>query len=139
MQFTGGQALSRADAWRNMAAAIGHWEIRGYGFFSVESRESGEWIGRVGPWFPEGWPEPEIGWTLSRQYWGRGYATEAARAAVEYARSELGWKRIVHVILKGNERSIAVAERIGSRFLQSQQGLPGVTEDEVYIYGQVRD
>ena len=65
--------------------------------------------------------------------------TEAARAAVEYARSELGWKRIIHVILKGNERSIAVAERIGSRFLHSLQGLPGVTEDEVYIYGQVRD
>ena len=51
VQFLDGKVLDRALAWRNMAAIIGHWEIRGYGFFSVESRETGEWLGRVGPWY----------------------------------------------------------------------------------------
>ena len=138
VQFIGGSVMDRAMAWRNMAAVIGHWQIRGYGFFSVESRETGEWLGRVGPWYPEGWPSPEIGWTIARPHWGRGYATEAARAALAFAFGELGWDRVIHVILAGNERSVAVAERIGSEFIRAQQGLPGVTEQEVLIYGQDR-
>jgi RimJ/RimL family protein N-acetyltransferase len=128
--------MDRALAWRNMAAIIGHWEIRGYGFFSVESKATGEWIGRVGPWNPEGWPEPEIGWTISPDHWGKGYATEAAQVSLRYAFDVLGWKRVIHVILTGNERSIAVAERLGSGFIRSQQGLPGVTDQQVLIYGQ---
>ena len=73
-----------------MALAMGHWAIRGYGFFSVEHRETGAWVGRIGPWYPEGWPGPEVGWTLSPDHRGRGYATEAARASVEFAFTELG-------------------------------------------------
>lgn len=136
VRFMDGKVLDRALAWRNMAAIIGHWKIRGYGFFSVESKETGEWVGRVGPWYPEGWPEPEIGWTISPEHWGKGYATEAARASLAYAFETLGWTRVIHVILTGNERSIAVAKKLGSTFIRSQQGLPGVTDQEVVIYGQ---
>jgi RimJ/RimL family protein N-acetyltransferase len=136
VRYIGGQVQDRAQAWRGMAAVIGHWKIRGYGFFSVESRATGEWLGRVGPWFPEGWPAPEIGWTLRREHWGHGYATEAARACLEYARDTLEWTRVIHVILTGNAGSVAVAQRLGSRFLDRQQGLPGVTTEEVMIYGQ---
>jgi len=138
VKYIGGKVLDRALAWRSMAAVIGHWQIRGYGFFSVEHKDSGECIGRVGPWYPEGWPAPEIGWTLMRDHWGKGYATEAARAALDYAFNELDWTKVIHVILKGNESSIAVAERIGSTFIRRQQGLPGVTDGEVLIYGQSR-
>lgn len=136
VRYTDGRVLDRARAWRHMASLIGHWEIRGYGFFSVEEKASGEWVGRVGPWYPEGWPEPEIGWTIMPEHWGKGYATEAARAALDYAFRELGWKRVIHVILVGNERSIAVAKKLGSKFIRSQKGLPGVTDQEVVIYGQ---
>ncbi len=136
VRYLDGRVLDRARAWRNMAAIIGQWEIRGYGFFSVEEKATGEWVGRVGPWYPEGWPEPEIGWTIMREHWGKGYATEAARASMEFAFKELGWKKVIHVILKGNERSIAVAEKLGSKFIRSQQGLAGVTTGEVVIYGQ---
>lgn len=136
VRFLGTGVLDRALAWRQMATLIGHWEIRGYGFFSVESKASGEWLGRVGPWYPEGWPEPEIGWTISPNHWGNGYATEAGRAAIEYAFRELGWTRVIHVILTGNRRSVAVAKKLGSTWLRSQQGLPGVTDAEVMIYGQ---
>ncbi len=128
--------MDRALAWRNMAVTMGHWQIRGYGFFSVESRDTGEWVGRVGPWNPEGWPAPEIGWLIMREHWGKGYATEAARASLEYVFGTLGWESVIHVILNGNEPSVAVAEKLGSHLIGRQQGLPAVTEDEVMIYGQ---
>lgn len=70
VKFMDGKVLDRALAWRNMAVVIGHRQIRGYGSFSVESKETGEWLGRVGPWYPEGWLEPEIGWTISQDHWG---------------------------------------------------------------------
>ena len=136
VRYIGGVVMDRAQAWRNMATVIGHWTIRGYGFFSLECRETGQWVGRVGPWYPEGWPSPEVGWTIMREHWGKGYATEAGRACIDFARDTLGWDSVIHVILQGNEPSMAVAERLGSRLLRSQQGLPGVTEDEVLIYGQ---
>ena len=136
VRYIGGEILEPAKTWRNMAAVIGHWQIRGYGFFSVEEKSTGKWVGRVGPWFPEGWPAPEIGWTIMRQYWGKGYAGEAALASLDFARDVLGWESVIHVILDGNVASIGVAEKIGSKYLRTQQGLPGVTEDPVHIYGQ---
>ncbi|HSD69084.1 MAG TPA: GNAT family N-acetyltransferase [Woeseiaceae bacterium] len=136
VRFIGGLVMDRALAWRNMAMVLGHWQLRGYGFFSVEDKATGEWLGRVGPWNPEGWPAPEVGWAIRREYWGKGYATEAGRAAIEYASRVLGWKEVIHVILPGNERSIAVAEKLGSRFLRKEKSLPGVTDKEVLVYGQ---
>ena len=138
VRFTGGQVMDRALAWRNMAAIIGHWTIRGYGFFSVEEKATGQWVGRVGPWNPEGWPEPEVGWTIAPEFWGKGYATEAGRASIRYAYDTLGWDRVVHVILKGNAQSVAVAKKLGSVLVSTQKGLPGVTDDEVEIYAQDR-
>ena len=79
VRYIGGKVLDRAQAWRHMASIIGHWQIRGYGFFSVENRETSEWVGRVGPWYPEGWPEPEVGWTILPEHWGKGYATGKKR------------------------------------------------------------
>ena len=55
---------------------------------------------------------------------------------IDYAFKTLRWSRVVHVILKGNEPSIAVARKLGSTLLATQQGLPGVTDGEVLIYGQ---
>ena len=78
VRYIGGKTMNRAESWRNMAMGMGHWDIRGYGFFSVEEKATGRWVGRGGPWFPEGWPEPEIGWLLMDGYERRGYATEGA-------------------------------------------------------------
>jgi RimJ/RimL family protein N-acetyltransferase len=136
VRFTGGVVMDRALAWRNMAAIIGHWHIRGYGFFSVEERETGDWVGRVGPWYPEGWPAPEVGWSIAPEFWGRGYATEAGRASIDYVFGTLGWDRVVHVILKGNVQSVAVARKLGSVLVETRTGLPGVTEDDIEIYAQ---
>ncbi len=119
-----------------MAMVIGHWAIRGYGFFSLEHKETGQWVGRVGPWYPEGWPSPEIGWTISPDHLRQGFAIEAARASLEYVVKHLGWPSVIHVILEGNEASMAVARKLGSELIRTQQGLPGVTDLPVLIYGQ---
>lgn len=138
VRYLGAKPMSRADAWRSMAMVMGHWAIRGFGFFSVEHRETGEWVGRVGPWYPEGWPGREVGWLISPQHQRKGYASEAAGASIDFAFNTLGWDEVIHVIMEGNAPSIAVAEKLGSRLLRAQNGVPGVTDKRVLIYGQPR-
>ncbi len=138
MKYLGSEPLDAAKAWRQMAMVMGHWQIRGFGFFSVEEKSTGEWVGRVGPWNPMGWPKPEVGWLTSPDHLRRGFAAEAAKASIQYAFNELGWEEVVHVILDGNVASIAVAERVGSRYIETLQGLPGVIDTLVHVYGQRR-
>src|SRR5947209_5315377 len=69
-----GGVQARSTAWRGMASLTGSWVLKGYGMFSVIEKSSGRWIGRIGPWSPEGWPGTEVGWGLVRPAWGRGYA-----------------------------------------------------------------
>ena len=114
-RFIGGPK-NRAATWLRIAGYQGHWVLRGYGQWAVVETASGRLVGRCGLWNPEGWPELEVGWTLGRDFWGRGYATEAGRAAVAWARTELGLSRIASCIHPDNARSIAVAERLGMSF-----------------------
>ena len=74
----------REACWRSVALWIGHWTLRGFGMWAVEERASGAFIGRIGLWQPEGWPGTEVGWLLGRDWWGHGYASEAARASVDW-------------------------------------------------------
>ncbi|PHR57450.1 MAG: GNAT family N-acetyltransferase [Robiginitomaculum sp.] len=104
-------------AWQNMVMNIGHWQARGYGFFSVIDKRSGEWVGRVGPYNPHGWPEPEIGWAVHPNHTRKGYGYEAAKACIDYVFDTLGWERLTHVIVEENIPSIKLAEKLGSRFL----------------------
>ena len=111
---TYGGPCDRQDAWRKFATYLGHWAIRGYGPWAIESLETREFAGIVGPWSPEGWPEPEITWALSPAHHGRGYATEAAAAALTATYDLFGWTTATSVISVGNAASIAVAERLGA-------------------------
>lgn len=112
-EYVGGQ-LSREQVWRMLACFVGHWAFRGYGFWGIEDRETGAYLGRAGLWFPEGWPEPEIGWTLMAEAEGRGIAFEAALAARAHAYDTLGWTTAISLIAPENTRSIALAERLGA-------------------------
>lgn len=114
MRFLGGP-VSRPMAWRGMATLAGCWQLNGYSMFSVIEKASGEWIGRIGPWRPEAWPGTEVGWGLLSRFWGKGYATEAAAACMDYAVETLGWTDIIHTIDPDNLPSAAVARRLGSR------------------------
>jgi RimJ/RimL family protein N-acetyltransferase len=113
MRFMGRGPFDRASAWREIALYRGHYELRGYSHWALELRETGELVGRCGPWRPEGWPALEVGWLLGREHWGKGFATEAARAALAYAWAELGAERVISLVAPGNERSARVARRLG--------------------------
>ena len=132
----GGPGMSRAQAWRHMATVIGHQAIHGYSFYSVIDKSSGQWVGRVGPWNPEGWPEPEIGWTIARPHWRKGFASEAARACIDYAFNVLGWPRVVHTIAMDNVASLKTAEKLGSKWLYDVDCIPAISDDLHHVYGQ---
>ena len=114
MSWLGG-VMDRQGAWRHMAVLVGHWQLHGFGRWAVEVRETGEFAGHVGLWFPEGWPAIEVGWAIARPAWSRGIATEAARASCEYAWANLDLNRVIHLIDPANERSQSVARKLGSR------------------------
>ena len=101
-------------AWRAFAKELGHWEIRGYGLWAVTEKGDDTALGLIGPWNPEGWPEPEIGWNVFAGAEGKGYAFEAARAAIDDVFTRLGWPTAVSYIAPENTRSIALAERLGA-------------------------
>ncbi len=101
-------------AWRQLACEIGHWTLRGYGRWMVDVTETGETVGMVGLWNPEGWPEPEIGWDLFEGQEGKGYATEAAAAARAHAYDALGWSTAISLVKPDNTASAAVAKRLGA-------------------------
>ena len=138
VRYIGGEVLDRAKSWRQIALVMGHRQIRGYSFMSVIEKSTGNFIGRVGPWYPENWPGPEIGWTIHRDHTRKGYAKEAAVACVDYAFNTLGWDKVIHVIAEDNLASIKTAEAIGSKRLYKLDGIPGVTTLQCWVYGQDR-
>jgi RimJ/RimL family protein N-acetyltransferase len=108
-----GGPYSRAEAFHMFCALVGHWHLRGYGRWIVADRATDAPLGVVGLYFPEDWPEPEIGWSMFDHAEGKGFAAEAATAARSYAYHVLGWTRVVSVIVPDNTRSIALARRMG--------------------------
>jgi len=131
MRFIGGKPVDRLEAWRQFAFHVGHWELRGYGHWVVEEKSTGRLVGRVGFLNPVGWPAFEIGWTLKREFWGKGYASEAARRALQYGFNELDKPHIISLIHPDNKASIHVAERLG----ETVEGKTELFGHDVLIYG----
>ena len=129
-----GQPLPRPEAWRHMAMLLGHWKLMGFGPWAVEERASGEFVGRIGPFCPAGWPGLELTWTIRRQSWGQGYATEGARVALAYIFQQMVRDHVISLIRPQNAASIRVAEKIGQR-LQDRIDFGG----EALVYGIRRE
>jgi RimJ/RimL family protein N-acetyltransferase len=127
-QYVGGPQ-NRFKAWRTFAMEIGHWAVRGYGMWAVTMKGDDTCLGYVGCWNPGGWPEPELGWTLWPEAEGKSIGYEAALAARDYAYGTLGWKTAVSYIDFPNERSIALAKRMGC-VLDEDAAWPGDTEED---------
>lgn len=132
-----GGVQPRPVAWRGLAAMLGAWHLQGYAMFSVIEKSTGAWVGRVGPWQPEGWPGPEVGWSIVRSHWGRGYAPEAAAACIDWAFDTLGWDHVIHTIAPENDRSKVVATKLGSRYLRMDE-LPPPSGALAEVWGQTR-
>lgn len=109
----GGKPMSRTETWRFVCASIGMWTMRGYGTWVVERKEDGAVMGRIGLLRPEGWPGLEVGWTIGRSYWGKGYATEAAMVSTRYAFLTQPDERVISTIHPDNKASQSVARKIG--------------------------
>ena len=138
VRFIGGVA-PRAICWRQLMTMIGAWYAQGFAMFSVIEKESGRWIGRLGPWQPEGWPGSEIGWAIARDCWGKGYAVEGAAAAADWAFDTLGWPEMIHSIAPENGNSQRVAQKLGSRN-RGPGKLPAPFEhDRIDSWGQTRE
>jgi RimJ/RimL family protein N-acetyltransferase len=128
-----GSTATQAEVEKEVEQWLERWESWGLSLCSLERREDGRVVGRVGflRWDPESWEvggsETEIGWLLTRKYWGRGYATEAALALRDWAFGERGLARLISLISHENLPSIRVAERIGERYERDIEihGKPG--------------
>jgi len=136
-RFLGG-VQGRAMAWRTLCLMAGGWAVDGFSMFSVIEKASGRWIGRLGPWCPAEWPGTEVGWGLVREAWGKGYATEGAAAAIDWAFDNLGWTEVVHTIVPENVNSQAVALRLGSTILRDGW-LPPPIDCATVVWGQTRE
>ncbi len=134
-----GGVQPRPLAWRSFMAMAGAWQLEGFAMFSVIERRSGRWLGRIGPWRPEGWPGTEVGWSLIRSSWGHGYAHEAAVASIDWAFEHLGWDRVIHTIDPDNLPSIRLAERLGSSLMGPVQLPPPHEHVSALAYGQSRE
>ncbi len=137
-----GGAQSRPVAWRSFMTYVGAWAATGVSMFWVfeqaEDGDQGRFIGRIGPWAPEGWPGTEIGWGLRTDAQGKGYAMEAAEACMHFAFEELGWTQVIHTIDPANTTSQAVATKLGSTNLGPCL-LPDPINKTVDKWGQTRE
>jgi RimJ/RimL family protein N-acetyltransferase len=114
--------------WRNAAIMAGHWALHGFGMFVVEEKQSGRFVGRVGPWLPPSWPGFEVGWGIANEFRGKGYAVEAARAAIDWSFANFELDQIIHCIDRENTASQAVARRLGAE-----------QQREIDLFGHVAD
>lgn len=110
---TVGGPFDRNTAFQQLAAIIGHWSLRGFGRWMVAERKTDEPVGVVGLYFPEGWPEPELAWSVFDGAEGRGIAYEAALTARTYAYDALKWSRLISAVDPANVRSVSLAQRLG--------------------------
>ncbi len=121
-QYLGnGKILSREETWESMSSSLGHWHLRGYGIWALERKLNNSLIGHVGLLNPEGWPGVELCWALSPEYWGNGYATEAAKETICWAFTHLKIDSLISLIYPDNNASIKVSNRIGQKFQKEIQ------------------
>lgn len=134
-----GGCMTRGDAWRRFLQMPGAWAVQGFAMFSLIEKSTGRWVGQAGPWMPDGWPGTEVGYALHQDAWGKGYATEACTAAIDWAFDTLGWIEVIHCIAPANTGSQNVAKRLGSTLLGKAQLPPPLDSHDCDLWGQPRE
>ena len=129
------ETWDRGRSWRHMAFVVGHWQLKGTGPWAVELKGDGTFVGAVGFYEPDGWPGFELAGYLARRWWGHGYATEAARAALDHAFTIWKRDRVISLVNPENRRSIRVVERLGERL----EGRTDLFGREMLLYGLNRE
>jgi RimJ/RimL family protein N-acetyltransferase len=120
-RFIGGRPQTRDESWARLMRYVGHWQLLGYGYWVVEAKIDGRQAGEIGfadfkrDITPSLDGMPESGWVLAPWAHGRGYATEAMKAALSWGDRLLGGKTTTCIISPENVASIRVAEKCGYR------------------------
>ena len=130
-RYTARMHLDLVDTWRHLAMIVGHWELKGFGMWGVFERDTNRLAGRVGFYQPATWPDFELGWTIGKAFWGKGYAPEAAKACLDHAFDEMKKTRVISLIDPQNVASIRVAEKIGERLTDERFVTGG---HELFVY-----
>ena len=131
MRYLGGKTMNQVEAWRHMAFMVGHWQLRGYGYFALVEKATGDFIGRCGFTNPTGWPGFELGWTIAPWKQRQGFAFEAAERLLRYAFEDLDKDHVISLIHRDNAPSRRVAEKLGEKV----EGETEVLGMPVLIYG----
>ncbi len=131
MRYLGGKTMNQVDAWRHMAFMVGHWQLRGYGYFALVEKATGEFIGRAGVTNPTGWPGFELGWTVVPWKQRQGFAFEAAQRLLRFAFEDLDKDHVISLIHPDNTPSRRVAEKLGEQV----EGETEILGMPVLIYG----
>lgn len=127
VRYVGGKRFNREEVWARLLRYVGHWAWMGYGYWVLEDKATGQFVGEAGfanykrDMQPSVSGLPELGWVLARTFHGKGFATEAARAALCWGVQNLQARPIVCIIAPENQRSVHVAQKCGFRL--SQQAL----------------
>ena len=129
--FHYGGPLASHQAWRILASDLGHWQLRGYGRWAIESREAGTMIGGCGLWWPEGWPRSELTWWLRPTGRGRGFATEASRAVIDYVYEVLDWDLVETHFDDDNDAARRLVARLGGKAI-ARETFPDGRDRDVY-------
>jgi RimJ/RimL family protein N-acetyltransferase len=120
-----------SGAWNSVATMLGHWHLRGYGQWTAVEKATGEVVGRIGLWNPEGWPGVELGWIVRYSRWGNGFATEASRAVIDWTWRCTDLDHLISIIRTDNVASIRVATKIGETLERDDV----VNDAPVGVYG----
>lgn len=119
-RFIGGKASTREESWRRFSTFPGHWHLMGFGYWLIEEKATGAYVGDGGfgafqRGIPPPFDAPEQGWAISASMYGNGYATEAARAMLAWAEPHFGRTDFVCMIDPDNASSHRVAAKLGYR------------------------
>jgi RimJ/RimL family protein N-acetyltransferase len=133
-RFIGGKPFTEEEVWSRLLRYAGHWSLLGFGYWLVEERATGAFVGEVGlsnyrrELVPPLCDVPEVGWVLSPAQHGKGYATEAVQATLRWGRECLEAEEFACIIAPGNTASLRVAERCGfqQRLVTSYKGSPTI-------------
>ena len=115
-KYTNRRPLEKSESWQKMAALVGHWRLYNYGSYAMEEKNLKRVIGVAGLDYPIDWPEPEIQWGLVREFWSKGYASEATRAVKKMTEKYLPGLSLISLIHPENHNSINLAKSLGAVF-----------------------
>ena len=129
-----GGPFTAKDSWFDFCAVVAGWQLHGYGAWTLVLRETGEFLGLIILHHEFGDPERELGWILTSEAEGHGYAFEAASAARDFAFETLGWDRVISYVDPANERSIMLAKRMGATIDPTATHPPGESACLIYSH-----